>query len=223
MKVLVVEDDLIAYDMASTFLREHGYHHIDHSVSVKEGIELLKKNPYHILFLDIHLTDGLGIDLIEYVPSQTHVIFMTVDPAYAVNAFEIEALDYLLKPITKSRFETALNKVETSPEERSIIIKADLQYHSVAVNSIKYITSNKDYLTLVHDEGSYTFFGRIKNFVEKLPADEFMQCHRSYIANLGRASGYSTTAIVIDEEEVPVSRRYKSEVAERFKELNNLE
>lgn len=222
MKVLVVEDDLIALDIADTLLREHGFHSIDHYTNVEQAAKALRRNEYQLILLDIHLEDGKGTELVDLVPVNTRIIFTTVDPAYAVDAFEVNALDYLLKPITKERFAAAMEKMEGEKGEKTIFIKADLQYRKILVESILFIKSNKDYLTLHSDEGNYTFFGRIKNFKHKVPEADFMQCHRSYIINLRRVDAFSQNAVEIGEHSIPVSNRYKKEVASRVKEVNTL-
>jgi DNA-binding LytR/AlgR family response regulator len=216
MKVLVVEDDYIAFDIVETLLRKHGVQSIDHSTSVENATEKLQQEKYDLLILDIHLDDGNGTEVIEYVPTNTNVIFVTSDPTYAVEAFEVNALDYLLKPVTEQRFAAAMNKFTDLKGTPTILIKADFQYYKIPVADIQFIKSNKDYLTLYTALKRYTFFGRIKNFVFKVPAETFMQCHRSFIINLDKVSSFNQNSVVIDKIEIQVSSQYKKEVAARI-------
>lgn len=220
MKVLIIEDDSIAVDMAETLLRQHGYQSIDQCSTVKGAEANIKKNFYDIIFLDIHLADGKGTDVVEWIPAETNIIFTTIDPTYAVDAFKLNAVDYLLKPITEDRFVEALKKIEGENGQRTIFIKADLQYHKVLVDSILYAKSTKDYLTVHTQERSYTFFARMKNFIKKLPAADFMQCHRSYLINLKWVESFSTNEVIVNGVEIPVSNSHKKELAERMVETN---
>lgn len=223
MRVLIVEDDSIALDIADTFLRQRGYQFIDHAPSVHESIDLLAKSRYDIILLDVHLEDGEGTEILDCVPATSNVIFTTYDPAYAVAAFEAHAIDYLLKPIKEKRFDEALQRIEGAKGENTIIIKADLRYHKILTSSIHYAKSNKDYLSLHTDEGIFTFYGRLKNFLVKLHSDNFVQCHRSYIVNLKRVTSYSNSAVYIEQAEIPVSESNRKHVAELFfdSELGN--
>jgi DNA-binding LytR/AlgR family response regulator len=216
MKVLVVEDDFIAFDMVETLLKKHGAQTIHHSISVAEASEKLQQVKYDLLILDIHLNDGVGTEVMEFIPASTHVVFVTSDPTYAVEAFEVNALDYLLKPVTEQRFAAAMHKFSGLNGLPSLLIKADFQYHKIPVNDIQFIKSNKDYLTLHTAQKRYIFFGRIKNFIFKVPSEIFMQCHRSYIINLDKVSAFKQNTVLIDKIEIQVSNRYKKEVADRI-------
>ncbi len=216
MRVLVVEDDTIAFDIVEEILNKHGITKIEHCSSVEHAINKLNKNSYNLLLLDIHLKDGNGTEIVEHVPSSTNVVFTTSDPTYAVEAFEVNALDYLIKPVTPERFANTLRKIEGRNNEQTILIKADFQYYKILVSEILYINSNKDYLTLHTKNKKYTFYGRMKNIINKLPDDEFMQCHRSYIVNLGKVKAYGQNYVVINDTEVQVSNSNKKEMMERL-------
>ena len=217
MKVLVLEDDTIALDIVREYLRRHGFNTIDHSPSILKAKSLLDQNKYDLVLLDIHLEDGDSTDLIDFIPSDTKIIFTTSDKSYAIQAFEMNAVDYLVKPIEESRFTKAMNKVLEAVEEETILIKADYLYHKINVSDIYYIKSNKDYLTLYAHDDQYTFYGRIKNFIKKLPESKFRQCHRSYIINLDKVETYSSNELIINAEEIPVSNGYKKEIRAHLK------
>jgi DNA-binding LytR/AlgR family response regulator len=216
MKILIVEDDNLACHLLEVYLGKLGYTIFDRAINVEGSIELLKKNNYDLILLDMHLEESEGIDLIDHIPSSSNIIFTTSDPTFAVQAFEANAMDYLLKPFTEERFSEALKKIRTAKPADSVVIKADLVYHKIPVSSILYINSNKDYLTVHTGERSYTFLGKIPSFMEKLPAEQFAQCHRSYLVNLQKVTSYRDTSVNIDDIEIPVSRQKKKAFFQNF-------
>ena len=116
-----------------------------------------------------------------------------------------------------SVFFAALHKLDSRSSEMMIAIKADLHHYKIPVLSINYVHSSGGYLTVHTDDRPYTFYGEIKRFIEKLPSTEFSQCHRSYIVNIGRVTSYYDATLMINEEEIPVSKQHKKEVANLLK------
>ncbi|MEZ5022855.1 MAG: LytTR family DNA-binding domain-containing protein [Chitinophagales bacterium] len=218
MQILIVEDDRIAVEVLLEYLEEvDSKTNVEVAHSIKSARAKLNTEQYNLIFLDIHLKDGNGTEIINALPANQKIIFTTSDPDYAIKAFELNALDYLLKPIAKDRFNKAFQKViDQTDDEEDIVFRADYNFHRVAPSDIYYIKSNADYLTMVTKDESYTFYGRLKDFIKKLPEDSFLKCHRSYIINTNEVSEAGTSHVMINDTEIPVSTRHKKEVQALF-------
>lgn len=218
MQILIIEDDKFAVKMLLNLLRENDVEaQVTVAYSLKEARSFIADKHYNLFFLDVHLQDGLGTDIINEFPANAQVVFITGDPNYAVQAFEHNALDYIVKPVDKERFEKTLQRLkEKDEEENSLVIRADYQFHKVRADDILYVKSNGDYLTVVTEDQKFTFYGRLKNFLEKLPEASFRQCHRSYIINFKKARGMHQQNVLLDGVEIPVSSSYKKEITALF-------
>ena len=218
MQVLIVEDDLFAAKMLVGLLRESDLEaQVTIAASLKESRKSIRENLYDLIFLDVHLQDGLGTDIINELPSDQKIIFITGDPNYAIEAFEHNALDYLVKPVDKKRFEKTIARIRSkSAEEKSIVIRADYRFHKINLDNIQYIKSSGDYLSLTTKFNSYTFYGTLKRFLTKLPEENFRQCHRSYIININKLTGLERNQVTIDDVEIPISSSYKKEISSLF-------
>ena len=104
MRILIVEDDDISFILDEAVLIQHGDHDIDRSIDLESSMEMLQKHQYDLVLLDIHLGGDEGTALVDYIPMTTRIIFTTSDPNFAVEAFELNALDYLVKPVSDERF-----------------------------------------------------------------------------------------------------------------------
>lgn len=219
MQILIVEDDKVAAEILLEYLKDAEINvKPDVAYSIRSARSKLNTEHYNLVFLDIHLRDGNGTEIVNELPAKQKIIFTTSDPDYALKAFDLNALDYLLKPISKDRFNKAFQKVkdQTEEEDNDIVFRADYNFHRVAASDILYIKSNADYLTLVTNDESYTFYGRLKDFIKKLPQDSFIKCHRSYIINTKEVSEAGTSHVMINEVEIPVSTRHKKEIQAIF-------
>lgn len=220
MKVLIVEDDSVAYYTASLILSENEIEDIQHAEGYDEAKSMLGSNDYNLVLLDVHLGDGKGTDLIQFIPLYTKVIFTTSDPKYAVKAFEINAVDYIIKPISLERFNIALEKLDERKRNEGdlITIKADLNYYKIPVSNIIFIETSGGYLTLHTKADTYTFYGNIQDFHNKLASRDFMQCHRSYVVNMSYIASFKdSTLFMEDDHEVPVSRKHRKAIIDFFK------
>jgi DNA-binding LytR/AlgR family response regulator len=218
MKILIVEDDNFAARILVNLLKDNDINaQITIAHSLKETREFIAAANFDLIFLDVHLQDGLGIDIINELPVGQKIVFITGDPNYAVEAFEHNALDYLIKPVNRQRFEKTLKRIyEKDEEENTIVIRADYQFYKLKAEDILYIKSNGDYLSVVVENDRYTFYGRLKNFLDKLPKNSFRQCHRSYIVNISKASGMIRNNVLVNGSEIPVSGTYKKDIASLF-------
>ena len=218
MQILIVEDDKLSALVLVKHLKDSETNcQMELASSIIEAKRLLKDKRFDLIFLDIHLQDGKSTELINELPANQRVIFVTSDASYAVNAFEYNAIDYIIKPVSKERFDKSMARIKQQDEDEGfIVIRADYNFHKIKASDILYVKANGDYITLTTVNDSYTFHSRLKNFIHKLPEGDFMQCHRSYIVNLRRVKQMDKSTLILEGNEIPVSGSYKKELNNAF-------
>lgn len=193
-----------------------------------EALKYLKKYPTDLLFLDINMPSISGIDFFKKVPHKIMVIFTTAYSEFAVEGFTLNATDYLLKPFSFSRFEQAVEKAKNQLEKDTknsgsdptfLFIRADYSLIKIPIADIVFIEGLDDYLK-IHIRNQKTVVARMtmKAILEKLPQQEFVRVHRSFIVPVSKIDRVKSKIIYIDKEEIPVSATYE---AEFFKILEN--
>jgi len=183
------------------------------------GAEFLKTKPVDLLFIDINMPDITGIELVRALQIKPMVIFTTAYKNFAYEGFELEALDYILKPINFKRFEKAVEKAldyyryknrsgSEQPEE-SLYVYSEYRMVKIDLNAIEYIESMEDYIK-IHQTNAPTVLTlmSLKKVLEKLPADKFQRIHRSYIVPLGKIRSVQNRKIKLTDVELPVSDSY---------------
>jgi DNA-binding LytR/AlgR family response regulator len=197
-----------------------------------EALTILQQQNIDLIFLDIQMPELLGTDMLRTIKRPPKVIFTTAYRKFAIEGFELDAVDYLLKPISFERFLKAVNKVmETSlqttttivPEvkpsslEGSISLRADRKNLKIPIAEILYIESLKDYIKVVTATRTIVTKQPISSIEEMLPKDHFLRIHRSYIVALHKIETYTTELIGIGKQEFPISRMYRLEVGKVLK------
>lgn len=181
-----------------------------------------------LVFLDIEMPLISGFDLLDGLKTKPQVIFMTSKADYAVKAFDYAATDFLQKPISKERFLKSVKKAielhtlrTESIEESgdSIIIKSNLKKLKVYTNKIKWVHACGDYLKVVTDDEVHMVLSTMKSFENELPLNKFLRVHKSYIVNLERIEKFDSKAVEIAQEEIPISRNKKTEIAKAIEML----
>jgi two-component system LytT family response regulator len=186
------------------------------------GAEFLAKNPVDLLFVDINMPDISGIDLVRSLVDKPMVIFTTAYKNFAFEGFELEALDYLLKPIDITRFGKAVEKAvefqqykkaqgNTSQQE-SLYVYSEYRMVKINLNEIEYIESMEDYIK-IHTSTSpkpVLTLMPLKKVLEKLPADQFQRVHRSFVVASGKIKSIQNRKIQLANAEVPISDSYSN-------------
>lgn len=200
-----------------------------------EALGFIHKNQVDLVFLDIQMPQLTGLEFIDTLAYRPSIIFTTAYPQYAVEGFELEASDYLVKPISYKRFLKALNKINPAKEqphpiiaERTlppidaednfVFVKAEYGSVKIFVHEITYIQGLKDYLRINLTGGRYVLtLSNFKNLMDKLPDKLFIRVHNSYIVNLSYVDSVQRNRIVIDTLRIPISESYKKPFFERLK------
>jgi len=196
-----------------------------------EAMEIMSNNEIQLLFIDINMPHISGMDFVKSLREKPYIVFTTAYSEYAVEGFEVEAVDYLLKPISFTNLLKAANKVKTQIDLMTNIpkeIKAETVHHlfvksaykliRIEFASIKYIESQHEYIRihLLNNE-SVTTKMSLKSIEELLPDNQFVRVHRSFIVNINEVSVIERNKIVFDEKiYIPISEQYKERFEQRI-------
>jgi len=226
---LAVDDEPPALEVLKKYIASvHSLELAGTCVDAVDALNILQKQPVDLLFLDIQMPQILGTDFIRTLRNPPRVIFTTAFRKYAVEGFELDAVDYLLKPISFDRFLKAVNKVmQTSLKDATgeidnssnkigeaghINFRSDRKMIKVALNDILYIESIKDYIKVITATGTVITKQSISSVEEMLPKEKFVRIHRSYIVSVSKIESYNHELVWIAKQELPISRMYRLEV-----------
>jgi DNA-binding LytR/AlgR family response regulator len=195
-----------------------------------EAISFLKEHHVDLLFLDIQMPQLLGTNFIRTLKNAPKVIFTTAYRKYAVEGFELDAVDYILKPISFERFLKAVNKVlqmnfstehvlpvtkenHTETTNSFLYFRADRKMVKIFFRDILFIEALKDYIKIVTSLKTIVTKYVLSTLEEMLPANEFLRIHKSYIVAINKIESYNADSIQIAKHELPIGRLYKYDVS----------
>ena len=219
LKYVAIDDEPLALDLITAYATRLPVLQLmqtfDDAVS---GSKYLRNNNVDLLFIDINMPDINGVELVKSMLQKPMIVFTTAYKKFAVDAFELDAVDYLLKPIDFTRFEKAVKKAtdffqyKNAPqqnEEQSLFVRAEYQLIKIGYNDIEYIESVEDYLKIHITTGKYIMTRMtVKAMLEKLPPQQFQRIHRSYIVPLAKIKSLHFKKVRLAQIELPVSNSY---------------
>jgi two-component system LytT family response regulator len=231
---IIVDDEPIAREILETHLQK-----IDAITVVKscknaiEAFNVLHEKSVDLIFLDINMPEISGLSFAKSINKSVKVIFTTAYREYAVEGFDLQAVDYLLKPISFERLFKAVQKfIEEQPktvvtnaplsaEEKSdfIFVRSDRKMIKIDLPEILYIESLGDYLKFYLHSGTVVSRETMSNIISKLPTDAFLRVHRSFIVALSKISSYTNEHIEIHQKAIPISRSYKNDVLNKLENI----
>jgi DNA-binding LytR/AlgR family response regulator len=222
---LAVDDEPPALDILKNYINSVSSLELAATcINAVDALNVLRHSRIDLMFLDIQMPQLLGTDLLRTLNSPPRVIFTTAYREFAIEGFELNAVDYLLKPISFERFLKAVNKVmDIKPQQQQeahdayIYFRSDRKMHKVAMEDIIFIESLKDYIKVVTKSKTIITKQSISSIEERLPKSSFIRIHRSFIVSLDKVQSYTPELISIGNEELPVSRMYRHEVEKVFK------
>ncbi len=214
---LIVDDEPLAQDILEGYVRANDQLSLYKKCSTAfEAFEILHEQTIDLLFLDIKMPGLNGIDFLKSLKSPPAVIFTTAFSEYAVDSYELEAVDYLLKPITQERFDKSLAKLFKLQPAQATEIR-DYTYFKVSGKLMKvnhadilYAQSIKDYILLHTTTGRYMTHMTMKSLMEILPAEKFLRIHRSYIVHQDKIENIGKSELQIGNEVIPIGKLYKA-------------
>lgn len=227
---LIVDDEVIAQEIIATHLSK--IPNIKSVASCNNAIEAfsyLRNNTVDLIFLDINMPEVSGISFAKSINKDIKIIFTTAYRDYAVEGFELQAVDYLLKPISFERLLKAVNNYfdiygdysesinQNQDSNNFMFVRSDRRMIKVDFNNIIFIESYSDYIKIHLENETLVTRETISAVEAKLPTKQFMRIHRSYIISLANITSFTNEEITINKKSLPISRSYKKEV------LNTLE
>lgn len=226
-KCLIVDDEPIAIRVVKNHLQNFSNIEVTGECSnAIEALEFLGKQPVDLIFLDIQMPQLTGIELIKSLNHPPLVIVTTAYRDFAVDAFDLDVVDYLLKPFSLARFAKAIGKFYQKENEKKgvtaisqtlqipgfIFIKADKKNYKVDLNDLVYLESLGDYVNVHTRTDRITTKERITNLVEKLPASQFLRIHRSYVVSVQYIDAVLSGCVEVGKVKLPIGRNYKEQV-----------
>lgn len=222
LRTIIVDDSSLQRMAVSKLITDHP--NLDLVAEYNNGMEAYKnveKNQIDLIFLDVEMPILSGFEFIESLSNIPQIILITGKPDYAVKAFDYNVTDYLLKPITKSRFDDSVRKaiikaakIVNKGDEAHIYVSSNLKKVKVLINEIKWIEGLGDYIKLVTDDNNILVLSTMKAFIEKLPKDKFLRIHKSYIVNLEKVEKFSSAIVEVSGQKIPLSRYKKVQLEE---------
>ncbi|BDD04355.1 LytR/AlgR family response regulator transcription factor [Aureibacter tunicatorum] len=196
-----------------------------------EAFKALNENQIDLIFLDIDMPDISGLSLAKSISNDTKVIFTTAHREYAIEGFELQAIDYLLKPISLERLfkavevykkRTSTPIIETKDDTQIkdfAFVKSDRKMIKIKFNEIQYIESQKDYLKIYLNNEFIMVRESISHFESILPSKQFLRIHRSFIIQVKKIDAYTHELIEIKNQALPIGRQYKQSVLDQLNKL----
>ncbi|MFM2135436.1 MAG: hypothetical protein RL021_836, partial [Bacteroidota bacterium] len=193
-----------------------------------EALRYLKKFPVDLIFADIRMPSMSGIELIKSIPQQVMVIFTTAYKEFAVESYELQAIDYLLKPFDQSRFLQAVNRAKDffdfqqnkggdAENEKCIFIRADYSLIKVNLQEISYIEGLGDYLKIhLPEKKPIVVRMTMKNMLDKLPASDFIRVHRSFIIPFAKVESVRNKTIKVMGVTIPIGASFEEAFMDRM-------
>jgi DNA-binding LytR/AlgR family response regulator len=232
LRCLLIDDEPPALKVLSRYISEiGGMEIVGQCQNAIEALEVLYQKPVDVIFLDIKMPRIIGTEFLKNLSHPPKVIFVTAYREYAVDGFELDAVDYLVKPVSFERFFKAITKLnrvmgrETSAVITSeapnpaafVYVRVDRDMKKVFVNSIQYIESWKDYIKIFLTGGKSLLAKQSISSMENLLSEhKFVRVHRSFIVSLDKISGYNGLSVQLDAKEIPIGRLFKQAVMERL-------
>jgi DNA-binding LytR/AlgR family response regulator len=199
-----------------------------------DAMSILQQDSIDLIFLDIQMPHILGTDFIRALINPPKVVFTTAFRKFAIEGFELDAVDYLLKPISFERFLKAVNKVmklnlpivptfpqdmmlKNEPERSFLFLRADRKNLKIQLHEILFVESLKDYVKVVTKDRTIVSKQSISAIEENLPEEAFLRIHRSFIVSISKIESFTAGLIQVGKYELPVSRSYRHEVEKALK------
>lgn len=247
-KVLIVDDEFLARKLLQGYVQKMPeLELVGTAQNAFEAFSFVKGHPVDIMLLDIHMPDLNGIDLARTLKNVPAIIFTTAYSEYALESYEVSAVDYLLKPITLPRFMQAIEKAiqklgntmaattdntaeagAASPvtsgknggEASYIMVKADYRFYKINYEDLLFIEGQHEYVSFYTTGKRITALYSLKALEEQLPADQFIRVHKSYIVSIRRISEIEQVSVTVAGQKIPVGGSYREQLLNRLQSSN---
>ena len=229
---VIIDDEPLAREGIASYVKEVDFLHLVATCeNPVELITLLDQHPVDLIFLDVQMPKMNGIDFLKIVQKPPMVIITTAFPNYALEGFQLNVLDYLLKPVTFERFFKSANKAKDyyrllakpanpvpdkdDPATDYFFIKCGSKYEKIHFDDILYVEGMQNYITIYTRKGKYITLLYLKNLEQNLDSRSFIRVHKSYIVSIDKIEGIDGNEIFIQSSRIPISRNYREQVIEQ--------
>ena len=230
LSCVIVDDEYLAVQVLEEYAKRVTNLSVKATfIKSREAVVFLQSNKIDLLFLDIQMPQLDGFELLKQLPTPPIVVFTTARHDYAVKAFELEVLDYLVKPVPLERFEKAVRRAEeytrfknpvTGNENPAdyLMIKADYRVYKIQLDQIEYIEGLSEYIK-IHTVGkTYITLLALKDLIDQLPSDQFIRIHKSFIIQIKQIESFNASEVTLSNSKVlPVGRAYKDDFVKIMK------
>ena len=227
---LIIDDEVPAHKVITSHIEKLDF--LVYKTSAYNGAEGLNKlvnEPFDIVFLDIEMPILNGIELLESIPNKPAIIITTAYNNFAFEAYQNDAVDYLLKPISLPRFIKAVEKAKlycaakhAKIKETNIKVKVNGEFITIDCNTITHIESVGNYIKIhIKQRKNFIIYETLKGIADKLNNDTFVQIHKSFIINLTFATSVLPSKVLIDAVELPLGRKYELQFTKLFEKVNS--
>lgn len=222
IRCIIVDDEPLARKGLKEYIADVSFLELagEYDSPVKAA-EILQQEQIDLMFLDIQMPRMTGIEFLRSLPQPPQVIFTTAYPDYAVESFELNVLDYLVKPISFERFMKAVLKAKNQQKNTTsyFFIKCDNKLEKIAYQDILYAEALQNYVAIHTSSRKFITYLTFKGVEDYLPADQFVKVHKSFIVALNKIDSIEGNELLVGPHHIPISRNLKEEVMEKI--LNN--
>ncbi len=237
IRCIAVDDEPLALDIIESYISKLPFLELVQTcASATEAMQVLQEEQIDLMFLDIEMPELTGIQFLNILKKQPLIIFTTAYPDYALEGFNQDAVDYLLKPIPFDRFLKAVTKAQerlqrhektpepqtSAPEQDFMFVKADYKSIRVDFKDILWIEGLKDYIIIQTKDQKIITLLSMNKMMEKLPDSKFLRVHRSYIVSLQKIDSIEKSRIRIGSKEIPIGEVYREQFL-KWVEENNIQ
>lgn len=229
LNCVIIDDEPLAREGMADYVKEIDFLHlVDTCENPVALMKLMDQHPIDLIFLDIQMPKMNGIDFLKIIQKPPMVIITTAYPSYALEGFQLNVMDYLLKPITFDRFFKAVSKAREYHQlvNRATVQKAEAatdyffikcgsKYEKIHFEDILYVEGMQNYITIYTLKGKYVTLLYLKNLEQNLDSHAFIRVHKSYIVAIDKIEAIEGNEIFIQQHRIPISRNYREQVIEQ--------
>lgn len=225
MKVIIVDDEPKAIKLVTSYLKHFSsFELVGTFRNGLKALEFLNSNLVDVIFLDINMPHLSGLSLSKMLPKETAIVFTTAYSEHAVDSYNVNTIDYLLKPISLERFTKAIHKLIIKKEVTHqiqtnndiLFVKSGLETHQIQIHNILYLQKDGNYMNYHFPNKKIMARENITHALDKLP-DNFIQIHKSYIVNTRAIESFSSDTIIINQIKIPIGNQYKDQLTNFLK------
>lgn len=224
LQCVIVDDEPIAREIIASYIEKiPNLELIKNCKNASEAIIFMQENKADIYFLDINMPEISGLSLAKIIDTKAHIFFTTAHREFALEGFDLNVVDYLLKPISFDRFLLAIQKINQpntlATNNEFMFVRAERKMVKIDFDKILFIESLSDYVKIFTLEESIITRETISSLEKKLDSKNFLRIHRSYIVSFSKINSYTNEFVEINNKALPISRTYKESVLQKLAEV----